>query len=127
MRLKRPAHLAARQIRGRAFSEPITILRTEGEYNVYGEYHESTTSVPAKCATAPVTNLSDSRVRILAEEGITLSAMRHFWTVEDLEPVKEGQSAGDIVEFVGEQWRVRVTQRWGGFSESLAVRIENQP
>ena len=126
MSLKRPAHLAARQIRGRAFSEPITILRTEGEFNVYGEYHESTTSIVTKCATAPVTS-TDARVRVLAEGGIALEAMRYFWTVEDVESVKEGESPGDIIEFVGEMWRVKDTQRWGSFSESLAVRIENQP
>ena len=125
MSLKRPNHLAQRQVVGRAFSEKLTLIRTVGSRNNVGEYSEVEQLFPTVCATAPVSG-NDARVRLLTEGGVQLDMMRVFWTVQDLDPVVEGHSAGDIVEFEGDRFRIRLTQRWGSFSESIGVRQEGQ-
>ena len=127
MSLARPQHLVDRQITGRAFSEEISVLRTAGAYNDDGEYVETDIPADTLCATAPPST-QDARVRELTEGGVKLEAMRLFWTAEDLRPASS-ETAGDIVVFPredGERFRVRMTQRWGDFSESLAVRQEAQ-
>ena len=126
MSLARPSHLVHRQVSGRAFGEEAQLLRVTGQRNDYWEYQESTNQVDIMCATAPPT-AGDPRVRVLMEGGVQLEAMRMFWTAENLEPVQEDGGAGDIVIYAGERWRIRSTQRWGGFSESIGVRQEGQP
>lgn len=128
MSLKRPNHLAQRQVVGRAFSEKLTLVRTVGSRNVHGEYTEVEQLFPTVCATAPIPSGSagDARVRLLTESGVQLDGLRIFWTTQDLNPVVEGHSAGDIVEFNSERYRIRLTQRWGSFSESIGVRQEAQ-
>ena len=118
MSLKRPPHLIKRTIQGRAFSEILTIIRVVGERDRYGEYHEVETATETLCATAPMDS-RDPRAREITEGGILLSAIRRFWTIEILPTVSEGNSAGDIVEYLGERWRVSESQRWGDFSESV--------
>ena len=125
MSLGRPTHLDERQMRGRAFSEPLTIQHTQAEFNVYGEDTESVEAESVTlCATAPPT-AQDARVRQLMEGGVQLNAMRFFWTVETVHPVGD-HGPGDILIFEGERWRVHSTQRWGAFSESIGVRQEGQ-
>ena len=68
MSLKRPNHLAQRQIVGRAFSEKLTLVRTVGARNSFGEYTEVEQLFPTVCATAPVSG-SDARARLILEEG----------------------------------------------------------
>lgn len=124
--LRRPVHIQQRSIRGRTFSERVTIIRTIGEFNVYGEYHESTMETETLCATAtPITLANPARLRVITEGGLVLSASRVFWTIETLEPVSDS-SAGDILLYMGERWRVRETNRWFGFNESVAERQEGQ-
>ena len=126
MSLRRPRHLVRRQIRGRAFSEPINLYRVDGERNNRGQLVETVgPAIPTKCATAPASG-SDARVRELMEGGVDLGAMRNFWTVEDVNPAEEGGGRGDIIEFLNERYRVQSTQRWGGFSESLCILAEEQ-
>lgn len=125
MSLQRPDHLTARQMQGRAFSEAISIIRTAGDYNAYGEFEETETPSPSLCATAPSTGQRPQERRLM-EGGVALSDMRIFWTVEALDPLVEGQSAGDLVEFGGERFRIRASDNWGGFSESIGVRQEGQ-
>ena len=126
MSLQRPTHLDVRQIRGRAFSEPLTIQHTQAEFNVYGEPSESVEAESVTlCATAPPTGREDARVRVIMEGGVQLDAIRIFWTVETLHSVGD-HGPGDILIFEGERWRVHGTQRWQGFSESIAVRQEGQ-
>ena len=125
MSLKRPTHLAQRQVVGRAFSEKLTLIRTVGARNSFGEYTESEQLIPTVCATAPASG-NDARVRLLTEGGVQLDALRLFWTTQDLNPVVKDHSAGDIVEFDGERYRIKLTQRWGSFSESVGVREEGQ-
>ena len=134
MSLARPPHLVSRQMGGRAFSEPLVILRTSGARDKTGEWTETETREETTCATAPAgtSGSSGGRVRQLMEGGVRLDAMRDFWTVEDLRPAVEeasdgtGGSAGDIVVFEGERYRIDSTARWGGFSESLGIRQEGQ-
>ena len=125
MSLKRPNHLAQRQVVGRAFSEKLTLIRTVGSRNYFGEYTEVEQLFSTVCATAPASG-NDARVRQLTEGGVQLDALRIFWTTQDLNAVVEGHSAGDIVEFEGERFRIRLTQRWGSFSESIGQRQEGQ-
>ena len=126
MSIKRPAHLTRRQIAGRAFSEGVVLIRlTGGGRNKFGEWQATETPADTVCATAPASG-DDARVRELMEDGVHLEAMRIFWTVEALNPAVEGSSPGDILVFESERWRVRSTKRWGGFSESLAVRQSPQ-
>ena len=124
--LRRPTHLSQRQVRGRAFSERVTIQHIIGEWNVYGQYSTATRETKTLCATAPPTTASDARVREITEGGILLEAIRFVWTVEELHSVSYDEGPGDIVIYQGEKWRVQNTQRWGGFSESVVVRIEDQ-
>ena len=65
-------------------------------------------------------------MRVLIEGGVQLDAIRQFWTVEDIAVVDEGHSAGDLFAYEGERWRARATGRWGGFSDTIAVRQEGQ-
>ena len=127
MSIARPQHLVERQIKGRAFSEEISLVQTVGAYNNHGEYSESQIPSDTLCATAPP-SAGDERVRELTQGGVKLEDMRLFWTSEDLRPVFD-HSSGDLIIFPrrnGEHFRVKSTERWGGFSESLAVRQENQ-
>ena len=99
MSLKRPTHLDERQMRGRAFSEPLTILHIEAEWNVYGEAQTSVEKrTETLCATAPPTGREDARVRVVTEGGVQLDAIRIFWTVETLHPVGD-HGSGDILIF----------------------------
>ena len=128
MSLKRPNHLAQRQVVGRAFSEKLTLIRTVGSRNDFGEYAEVEQLFPTVCATAPISAgaAGDPRLRLLTEGGVQLNMLRLFWTTQDLNPVVEHHSAGDIVEFDGERYRIKLTQRWGSFSESVGERQEGQ-
>ena len=109
------------------FSEDARIVTVTTEVNEFGEPTHTESEEAIKCATAPPTG-NEPRVRELIEGGVLLEAMRNFWTVQDLRPVQYGNTgtAGDIIEYQNERWRVTETQRWGGFSESLCVRIEKQ-
>ena len=122
--LQRPSHLVSRQIQGRAFSEAVSLIRTTGTRNEFGEYSETETGTDTLCATAPVTS-TDPRARMLMEGGVQLDAMRIFWMVETPDSVDD-DSAGDILLYESERWRVEQVQRWGGFVEVLAVRQEVQ-
>ncbi len=125
--LRRPQHLVRRQISGRVFSEPVTILRPQGSRNEFGEYNEIDTRMETLCATAPASGVSQEAVlRELTEGGVQLDSIRVFWTVEDLNPVIEGYDSGDKLIYLGERYRVHLTQRWGGFSETIGKREEAQ-
>ena len=124
--LRRPQHLVRRQISGRVFSEPLTIVRSHGARNAFGEYVERETTLETLCATAPVAGVSQDIIRELTQGGVQLDAIRVFWTVEDLNPVVEGRDAGDKLVYLGERYRVHLTQRWGGFSETVCKREEGQ-
>lgn len=139
MALPRPRHLVHRAMRGRAFSERITILRPNADRNSYREYSErSYNEIETYAATAPASS-SSGLVRRLLEGGVDLEGARIFWTVEELNPVIEGVHAGDQVLWhetrdpdsplfgaPPEQYRVEATARWGGFSESVCTRREGQ-
>jgi len=122
--LERPGYLNNRQIRGRAFSEPITIKKAGGVRNDYGEFTESFTDIQTLCATAPSSQYDRNREKM--QGGVQLNDKRIFWTVEDLNPVIENESVGDLIIYKGETYRVESTQRWGTFSESVGDRQEPQ-
>ena len=125
MSLQRPAHLAHRQSRGRAFGEDATLLTTTTTVNSFGEPVQAEATTPITCATAPPSTKEDPRIRLLIEGGIALSAMRLFWTVETPRPVAD-DSVGDIIVFDGERFRVHSVAPWGRGSECVGVRIEGQ-
>ena len=125
MAITRPAHLTRRQIGGRAFGERADLVRTMGMRNHFGVFEDVETITPIDCATAPP-DRRDERVRVLTEGGIQLDALRTFWTVDDIQTSVDDTSAGDIIAYNGERWRARMTARWGGFSDTLGVRIEGQ-
>lgn len=126
MVITRPEHLQNRPIVGRFFSEPVQIITTTGTRNQYGEWTATEAApVATVCATAPL-SAGDARARDpIAEGGIRLSDMRLFWTAESIDPVTDA-SGETILVYAGERWRVSETQRWRGFSETLATRIETQ-
>lgn len=122
--LTRPRHLTRRQTEGRAFSEPVTLVRTSGAY-VAGRWTENEpTTTELRCATAPMES-GDARARSYTEAGVQLDALRLFWHADDVNPVSD-TSAGDILDYQGTRYRVQGTQRWGGFSETVGQRIEGQ-
>ena len=125
MSIQRPAHIVNRQSRGRAFGESATLVTVTTGVNDFGEPVQIETLAAITCATAPPSTKDDSRVRQLMEGGIALSAMRMFWTVEQPRPVAD-DSAGDIIVFNGERFRVHSVAPWGGFSECIGVRQEGQ-
>ena len=125
MALRRPTHLVQRQIRGRAFSEEIFLVREVGHRNSFGEHVSETTRTHTLCATAPATK-DDARVRELLEGAVALNDTRLFWTVETLDPVVPGGGSGDIIEWQGDRFRAHSSSRWGGFSETIAVREDVQ-
>ena len=76
------------------------------------------------------TNRQPDSKPTVRENGIfrgALKAIRYFWTVEEVHPVAYDEGPGDIMVYAGERWRVQSTQRWGGVSESVAVRLEPGP
>ena len=121
--LRRPVHLSQRQVRGRAFSERVTIQHVIGEHNVFGEYSTATRETETLCATAPATGTgaADARVREITEGGVLLEAIRFFWLIEDVHSVAYDEGPGDILIYAGERWRVKSTQRWGGLSEGHSL------
>ena len=115
-----------RQVTGRAFSEPATIINGGGAYDDTGRWQPGAeTRTDIRCATAPPER-SDPRVRELTEGGVQLDALRRFFTIDDLQPASNETTSGDFIEYEGERWRVDRTGRWGGLSDSLAVRVEDQ-
>ena len=85
------------------------------------------TPTDTTCSTAPASsNNADPRVRLLTEGGVQLDALRQFWTSEELTPALAGSSAGDILIWGSQRWRVRSTGRWGSFSDTIGERMENQ-
>ena len=110
--LQRPTHLTNRQIRGRAFGEAATLVTVTTTVNDFGEPVQAEVEAAITCATAPPPGVNDSRIRQLQEAGIALSAMRMFWTVEQPRPVAN-DSAGDIIVYGGERFRVHSVAPWG--------------
>ena len=139
MALERPTHLTQGQTQGLAFSEAVRILRTVTEFNYYNEATEvEAPPLDTLCATEPGARASSARLRQLSEAGVQLSAVRTFWTAEELQP-QTGDGVGDILVYPlevardgtvdatgGERFRVRESEPWGGFYQALAVRIEGQ-
>lgn len=133
MSIQRPRHLVRRQPTGRAFGEDATLITVRTEVNEFGEPYSTETETAITCATAPASS-GDARVRELAEGGVELSSMRMFWLPETPRPVVYEDtdvdgSVGDIIVWPrvdGERYRVRVVANWGGFVETITVRIETQ-
>ena len=121
----RPRHLRDRRITGQAFGERATLIRTATARNSYGESTETEASgVDVACATAPV-EAGTPRARAITEGGIRLDATRLFWLLDAVEPVGNA-SAGDLIVYGGERYRVSESQPWGHFWEVLGVRQEGQ-
>ena len=122
--LSRPPHLLRRQITGRAFSETCTIIRTTGAHTDDG-WVSTETREQIRCVTTPMLR-DNTRSRLIRKAGIQLEAARLLWTIEDLTPAAD-DSAGDFVEYAGDKYQVQLTERWGGFSESVLLRVESEP
>ena len=124
MPLERPPHLVTRQISGRIFDVAAILIRITGNRDQHGEWSDVSVETEIKCATAPV-QAGDARARTVTEGGIRLDDARLFWTADELTPASN-DSPGDMILYAGERWRVKETHRWGGFSESRALRKEGQ-
>ena len=127
MALQRPEHLAHRQVVGRAFGEDATIVTVTTTVNDFGEPIQAEATQAITCATAPP-SAGDPRIRALFEGGVALEAMRLFWMVDTPRAAVDGEngSAGDIIVFARERFRVHSVAPWGRFYEVLGVRIEGQ-
>lgn len=131
---QRESHFDARTVAD-TWAEAAVIVRTGGDIDDNGYWVETETRSDVMLTTAPPPR-EDSRVRQLIEGGVLLEALRLFWTIDEVSPATditadedgdiEGGSAGDIIEWGGERWRVQMTDRWDGMSETMAVRIEGQ-
>ena len=119
--LQRPRHLDRRQVQGRAFSEPLQIRRITTTFNDYGEHQDAFTSFDTVCASHPI-----DLIREKTRGGVEPKGEIVFYTIEDLRPVDERSSSGDIVIYKGERYRIVSTKRWGSFSASVGERQENQ-
>lgn len=125
MSIQRPQHLVRRQVRGRMFGESAQLVTVRTTVNQFGEPSSTETTAAITCATAPP-SAGDPRVRMIAEGGIALEAMRLFWMAEQPRPVADEESVGDIIVYSGERFRVHSVEPWGGFNSIVAVRIEGQ-
>ena len=124
--IARPEPLTNRQITGRAFGVPVTLIRTGGSWDTTGRWTETETETEIVAATAPP-DRRDPRVRAITEGGIQLDALRRFFTVEEVRVAANDQTSGDIIVHEGERWRVMQTAPWGGYFDTIAVRQEDQP
>lgn len=126
--LNRPKHLLQRPITGCAFGEDAVLVRTRaGHRNRYGEWIPGPVErIDIRLASVPVSGNArgDGLIRRLVEGGVQLDASRLFWTTEVLYPVSRG-GTGDVIEYRGQKWQVRQTQRWHDYSESLGERVED--
>ena len=124
--LTRPRTLTRRQITGRMFSETCTIIRAAGTRDAdnRNQWVETETRVTTRCVSTPMLR-DNTRSRLIRRSGLQLDAARLLWTIEDLSPVTDG-SSGDYVEYAGDKYRVMLTERWGGFSESVLLRVESE-
>ena len=120
----RPTHLSRRTVQERHFGEDVTLIRTTGYRDENQEWRPSESPVTIRCATAPMPG-DDARRREIEEGGVRLDEVRLFWTRETLDPASLF-SAGDILVFEGERFRVGETERWHEISESVAIRQEGQ-
>ena len=112
---------------GQAFGENATRLSfSGGARNTSGEWVDGAPREEAiRCASAPMTTQDEARLRELGVDGITLAGGRRFWTTTTLVSV-DGESAGDLIVYDSERWRVVSVQRWEGFVEAYAQRQEPQ-
>ena len=121
----RPSFLRSRRVTSRFFRDTATLLRGTGARSTTGEWVE-TAGEPRQlsCSVAPVAGPREAEVR---EAGLRLSDARTFYTLEPLSP-QTATSAGDVLVWSGERWRVRETLRWAeDLHESMGVRVETQP
>ena len=125
MSLQRPDHLQTRPFLKHRFGEDAQLISVTTTLNDFGETSTSETTIDICCATAPPSN-GDPRVRRITEGGVPLEALRLFWMEEEPRAAGRDETAGDIIVFNSERWRVTEVQRWGGFNEVLATRLENQ-
>lgn len=126
MPIPRPAALRDRQLTGRAFAVPFVLIRVDGSFDTDGRWVPTETRADITGATYPP-DRRDARVREITEGGIQLDALRRFLTLEKVRPAGNDKTPGDIIEYGGERWRVRMTAPWGRFFDTIAVRQEDQP
>ena len=84
-------------------------------------YQDAFTSFDTVCASHPI-----DLIREKTRGGVEPKGEIVFYTIEDLRPVDERSSSGDIVIYKGERYRIVSTKRWGSFSASVGERQENQ-
>lgn len=136
--MARPVHLQRRRIRrfgkGKVGNGVVRLLRDAGAYDDDGKWVDMPeTPRDIRANTQPFVSAKDSgRARELVEAGVQLDAARLFWTEEPLQPVVpadengDGGSAGDVLVWDNQRWRIRSTLRWSYYSESIGVREECQ-
>ena len=117
--------LTNRQITGRAFGTPVTLVQTSGSRDSTGRWTATETETTITAATAPP-DRRDPRVRAITEGGIQLDALRRFFTTIEVRPAANAETSGDIIVYAGERWRIMQTAPWGDYFDSIAVRQEDQ-
>lgn len=114
------------------FAQQVTLHRTSGSYNDYGEWIE-TDSAPLTLTAIvqPVTEMREQE-----SDGSTLSDTLRFYlpassTVDVLRVNEGGQnglqgSGGDVLEHDGQRYRAVGSKRWTSYVEITGVREQEQ-
>lgn len=102
-----------------AFTEGASLIRqSAGTRNQYGEFVPgATTTTAISLVTAPITG----QERLALPEGLRDRNIRKFYLDTEVQAVDEGDTGkdGDVIEYGGSQWRIRMVQPWGGFWEAM--------
>ena len=112
---------AANALRNPSLTVPATLVyfTTPGDYTDAGTWEPGQTAErEIRVVTAPVSG----KDRDLLPEGLRLSDVRKFWTLERADTVRPGANDGDVIRYAGNEYRVTIVDDWGGFRELTAVR-----
>ena len=94
-------------------AEPAVLIReTGGRRNRHGEYQEISqpkTLTDIVVVSAPVSG----EERLTLPEGLREQDLRMFWLKHDI-IILDDNNSGDVVEFLGKQYRAVVVEKWGG-------------
>ena len=120
------SRVASRIFGAANLTESVTIERqTAGAYNDFGEWVAGApTTETVDAVVAPI----DGRTRDTLPENLRASEARTFWIRGNVNPIRAGESDGDLIVYDTFVFRVVQTQQWGdAFVECLGAAPEDQP